>query len=91
MAPCGIDTEIKPEVIMTITKADGLSFDVDDSGICNVILTSNFPETIWRCKLMGTTIPNQLLLLVVGNQISSVVHRHCLGRYLILKNGKILC
>ena len=60
MAPCGIDTEIKPEVSMTITKADGLSFDVDDSGICNVILTSNFPETIWRCKLDGNNNPEPI-------------------------------
>ena len=59
MAPCGIDTEIETEVSMTITKADGLSFDVEDKGISNVILTS-FPETIWRCKLDGNNNPEPI-------------------------------
>ena len=60
MAPCGIDTAIESIVSMTLTKADGLSFDVEDKGISNVILTSNFPETIWRCKLDGDNRPEPI-------------------------------
>ena len=59
MTPCGIDGEIFSDFSVVITKVDGKPGDVHSNGISNIRQTSNFPETIWRCKLDETKDLNQ--------------------------------
>lgn len=60
MTPCGIDGEILSEFSVVITKIDGKPGDVYTNGISNIRQTSNFPETIWRCKLDGDQRPEPI-------------------------------
>ena len=60
MAPCGIDTEIDSEFTVSITKIDGEEGQIFSDGISKLKLSSNFPETIWRCKLDGHERPEPI-------------------------------
>ncbi len=60
MAPCGIDSGIISSFSVVITKVDGDAGEVYTDGISKIRQTSNFPETIWRCKLDGDQRPEPI-------------------------------